>query len=321
MTQTGSETTPVPAAAPGLPRRRWLIAALSALAGALLTSLWSFEFVDSVIGDNVANTLLGYDAKETPISGLLAGTAFAFVTGLAGTFTACNIAVFGAIAPMAHTAGLADGRGHLAPRPGVAASLRPVGWLALGTVAVSAVYGVIGVLLGDRLPQLSEATLASGVPVRLVQASITFGLIGLAFSYLGLAALRLVPDPFHALAPRFPNARLVAIGALVGGFLVGRPFPLFRAMFEYAVETGNPLYGAGVFVLQSLGNITVVVVLFLALVYGTRGRFVAWLTAQPERVATLTAVSFITVGAFTVLYWTLRVPSMFGFGWYPIVHW
>ena len=321
MTRIASDTAISRPHPPDLPRRRWAVVALSILAGALTASLWSFELVDGVIGDNVANTLLGYDAKETPISGLLAGTVFAFVTGLAGTFTACNIAVFGAIAPMTHTAGLADGRAHVAPRPGIAASLRPIYWLTVGMVTVSAVYGAVGVLLGDRLPQLSEATIGPGLPVRLVQSSIVFGVIGLAFCYLGLAALRLVPDPLRALSVRFPHVRPAVIGALIGGFLVGRPFPLFRAMFEYAVETANPLYGAGVFVLQSLGNVTIVVVLFLALVHGTRGRFVTWLTAKPARIATVTAVAFITVGAFTVLYWDLRVPSMFGFGWYPIVHW
>lgn len=120
MPQTGSDTAASSPRSrpPDLPRRRWVVVVLSVLAGALAASLWSFELVDRVIGDNVANTLLGYDAKETPISGLVAGTVFAFVTGLAGAFTACNIAVFGAIAPMTHTTGLADGRGRLSPRPG-----------------------------------------------------------------------------------------------------------------------------------------------------------------------------------------------------------
>ncbi|MGV9535557.1 Trp biosynthesis-associated membrane protein, partial [Streptosporangium sandarakinum] len=32
-------------------------------------ALWSYHFGDSVIGDNVANTLLGHDAKGTAITG------------------------------------------------------------------------------------------------------------------------------------------------------------------------------------------------------------------------------------------------------------
>ncbi|MCT9932346.1 hypothetical protein N5079_19265 [Planotetraspora sp. A-T 1434] len=307
-----------------LPRRRGLIVILSVLAGALVAALWSFTLVDSVIGDNVANTLLGYDAKGTAIGGLIAGTAFAFVSGLAGTFTACNIAVFGAIAPMANARDDRDGRMSTAA-PGGSLSLRstlgPIGWLALGMVAISGAYGAIGAILGERLPQLSTAVGGSGLPPRLIQASIVFGVIGLAFLYLGLAALRVVPDPFAALSLRFPHARLVVIGALIGGFLVGRPFPLFHKLFEYAARTHNPFYGAAVFILQSLGNITVMAVLYVVLVYATRGRFTRWMTAKPARVATITAVAFIVVGAFTFLYWDLRLPARFGYGWFPTAPW
>lgn len=69
------------------------IVVLSALAGVLLALVWSYHFVDAVIGDNVANALLGHDAKATAIAGTAAGLLFAFVSGLAGTFTACNIAM------------------------------------------------------------------------------------------------------------------------------------------------------------------------------------------------------------------------------------
>lgn len=324
-----ARTTPFPASAAraypaDVPRRRGLIVLLSVLAGAAVAALWSFRFVDSVIGDNVANTLLGYDAKETAIGGLVAGTVFAFVSGLAGTFTACNIAVFGAIAPLAQAGKGTPGAGETGTaEDGVSlrTALRPLSRLALGMVAVSAVYGAAGALLGDRLPQLSTAQTASGLPVRLIQAAVVFGLIGLAFAYLGLAALRLVPDPFARLSGRFPHARLVVIGALIGGFLVGRPFPLFHKLFEYAARTHNPFYGAAVFVLQSLGNIAIMAVLFVVLVYATRGRFTRWLSAAPARVATITAVSFLVVGAFTFLYWDVRLPAMFGYGWFPTASW
>jgi hypothetical protein len=302
-----------------LPRRRGLIIAASVLAGAALAALWSFHFVDSVIGDNVANTLLGHDAKQTAIDGLAAGTLFAFVSGLAGTFTACNIAAFGAIAPMTHARG--DGKSTAVSTSGIGATLRPIGWLALGMTAVSALYGAVGALIGQQLPQLSEAPAGSGISPRLVQASIVFGVIGLVFIYLGLAALRVVPDPFTRLSRRFPHLRLIVIGALIGGFLVGRPFPLFRKLFEYAVETHNPFYGAAVFILQSLGNITLVALLFIVLMHGTRGRFARWMTASPARVVTITAVAFITFGAFTFLYWDLRLPARFGYGWFPTAPW
>lgn len=285
-----------------------LIIASSVVAGILLSILWSFEFVDSVIGDNMANALLGHDAKETAIVGAGAGLIFAFVSGLAGTFTACNIAVAASIGPMSQASQARGGPGHGT----VKALLRPVGWLTVGMVAVSAIYGFVGVLLGDRLPQLSTESIGD-MPVRLIQSSVVFGLIGLALTYLGLAALKVLPDIF---ANR-PVARVVTLGALVGGFLIGRPYPLFNKLFHWAADTGNPLYGAGAFVLQSLGNIVIVTVLFALLIVGTRGRFLRWLSASPTRTMVITASLLIGLGVFTAVYWIFRVPSLFGFGWFP----
>ncbi|MEV7969939.1 sulfite exporter TauE/SafE family protein [Sphaerisporangium sp. NPDC088356] len=298
---------------PTVPTRRARLVLLSVVAGAVAASLWSFHFVDSVIGDNVANTLLGHDAKGTAITGAVAGAVFAFVSGLAGTFTACNVAAFGAVVPLV--------RQGESWRSRLRETLRPLSKLAIGMIVVSGVYGAVGALLGERLPQLSTATVGDGLPVRLIQASVVFGIIGLAFIWLGLAALRLLPDPLARLEQRFPNARLVVLGALVGGFLIGRPFPLFHKLFTYAAETHNPLYGAAVFILQSLGNVVVMAVLFALLMLVARGRFARWLTAKPARLATVTAVAFVVAGTFTFLYWDVRLPAMFGYGWYPTASW
>lgn len=288
------------------PPHRGRIVAGSVAAGILLAVLWSFEFVDHVIGDNVANALLGRDAKATAVGGTLAGLVFAFVSGLAGTFTACNIAVAASIGPMSQAsagASVRSGLGHL---------LRPVGWLTVGMVAVSGLYGFIGVLVGDRMPQLSTATVG-GMPVRLWQSMVVFGLIGLAFVALGLASLGVLPDPFA----RRPIARVVTLGALVGGFLIGRPYPLFNKLFHWAVDSGNPLYGAGAFILQSLGNLIIVLALFSLVVVLSRGRLIGWLSARPTLTIAVTAALLIALGTFTVVYWDVRLPAMFGYGWFP----
>lgn len=281
--------------------RRGRVVLFAALAGVLLSVLWSYEFVDSVIGDNVANTLLDRDAKHTAIAGTVAGLVFAFVSGLAGTFTACNIAMAAAIGPMSQ-AGVGTMR----------ALIRPVGWLSVGMIAVSGLYGFVGVLIGDDLPQLSTATI-DGFPVRLIQASVVFGVIGLALIYLGLASLGVVRDVFRD----HPVRRVVVLGALIGGFLIGRPYPLFNKLFHWAVDTGNPLNGAAAFILQSLGNIVVLVVLFALILAVTRGRFLTWFAGNPRRAAVFTGAMLVALGVFTVVYWDLRVPSIFGFGWFP----
>jgi hypothetical protein len=297
------------------PKHRKLIIALSALAGFGLTVIWSAQFVDSTIGDNVANTLLGHDAKATPIAGIAAGIAFAFVSGLAGTFTACNIAAFGSLAPLLGRAGSRRAR--------VAQTLKPLGWLSLGMIVVSAGYGALVGLLGTRMPQFSTASAAPGtLSARSWQSLIVFGLIGLIMTYLGLAALGIVPDPFRPIAARFPHAPMVFMGALIGAFLIGRPFALFRQLFRDAAESGNPLYGAAAFTLQSLGNIVVLAVIFLALALFTGGRFQRWLAARPSRVTALIAVAFIVAGVFTFLYWDVRVLARRGIiPWYPTAPW
>lgn len=281
----------------------------SVAAGILLAVLWSYEFVDSVIGDNVANTLLGHDAKQTALASTATGMVFAFVSGLAGTFTACNIAMAAAVGPMSQVG---------SAQRGSAASLRvlvrPVGLLMLGMVVVSAVYGAVGVLLGDRLPQLSTDTVGT-MPVRIIQASVVFGLIGLALLYLGLATLGVLPDLFA----RRPAARVVVLGALVGGFLIGRPYPLFNKLFHWAVDTGNPLYGAAAFVLQSVGNVILVTVLFALLILVTRGGFLRWLSGSPRRLMLITGCLLIALGVFNIVYWDIRVPAIFGVGWFPVL--
>ncbi|HTJ38374.1 MAG TPA: hypothetical protein VL738_34505 [Dactylosporangium sp.] len=281
-------------------------AAVGAVAGVLLAVLWSAELVDKVIGQHVADALLGHDAGGTAIAGTAGGLLFAFVSGLAGTFTACNIAMAASIGPLSVAGGDAG-------RASARAFLRPVGYLTLGMVAVSATYGFVGVLLGDRLPQLSTAT-AGGMPVRVIQSAVVFGVIGLALAYLGLAMLGVLPDVF---ANR-PAWRVVALGALIGGFLVGRPYPMFNKLFHWAADTGNPLYGAGALVLQSLGNVVIVTALFAILMAGTRGRFLRWLTGDPRRAMAIAGALLIALGVFDVVYWDLRVPARFGYGWFPM---
>jgi hypothetical protein len=287
-------------------RRRTLL--IGFLAGLALAVLWSYRLVDDDIGQNIAKSALGHDARTMPIGGLLSGAVFAFVTGVAGSFTACNIAVFGALGPMVEQQG---GR-----RQNLRTVLRPLGWLVAGMLPVSAVYGAIGAWLGTRIPQLSTDKVGT-MPVRLLQSSVVFGLIGLALVYLGLVELRLVPDPLARIQQRHPNTRLVVLGALVGGFLIGRPFPLFHKLFVYAAEHNNPVYGAAIFVLQSLGNMLIMAALFGLLMAIGRGWLVRWMSARPGRVARVTAVMLLTVGVFTVVYWTIRVPSLFGYGWFP----
>jgi hypothetical protein len=196
-------------------------------------------------------------------------------------------------------------------------ALIPLGWLSLGVLAVSGVYGAIAVRIGPSLPQLSTGTIGDGMPVRLLQASVTFGLIGLAFGYLGLASLGYLRDPFAG----HPRGRMIALGVLIGGFLVGRPYPLFHKLLGYAVDEQKPLYGALTFMLQSIGNILVMGVLALLLVIVMRGTTAGRWLAQPGNAALSAGFAQLLLATFLVVYWDVRLPALFGYGWFPTMPW
>jgi hypothetical protein len=298
------------------PSRRGRIVLLSVLAGLALAVVWSASLVDGVIGRSISDGVLGTEAEEMVITTSLMGAIFAFVTGVAGTFTACNIAVFGAIAPM-----VAQKQSFSRKLLEV---LKPIGWLTLGAVAVAGLYGAIGVYIDGIVPQLSDARIGdpeNGLRVRLIQASVVFGVIGVFLIYRGLIALELAPNPLARLFARHPRADLVIMGGIIGAFLIGRPFGLFRHMYEYAGSTNNPIIGFTTFGLQAVGNIVLVSALFLLLVFGTGGRFQRWLGAKPGRLATLTAVAMIVGGVFFVAYWDIRLPARVGGWWWPTMPW
>jgi len=288
---------------------RWRLVLLSVLGGLILAMVWSPRLVDTVIGGHIADPVVGGDAKTVSITGGAMALLFAFITGVAGSFTACNIAVFGALAPM--SAQSSFGRK-------VTGLLKPIGWLTLGAVVVAGLYGAIGVYIGESIPQLSNATVGDhNLRVRSIQSGVVFTIIGIIMVWHGLAALRLVRSPMSNLFQRRPAAELVFMGGLVGAFLIGRPFGMFRHLYEYAAKTDNPVLGFATFALQSVGNIVVVSLLFVGISLATRGRFQRWLTASPSRLARITAVSFIIAGAFFIAYWGVKLGARAGLLWWP----
>jgi hypothetical protein len=306
-TPTAGPATPSAGPATAHPGRTILI---SGVLGVAIAVLWSAQLVDDDIGQNMANGLLGRNAANADLASTFTGLLFALITGIAGTFTACNVAVFSAIAPMVRDQATLSGRVRLA--------LRPLGWLSAGALVVAGGYGAIGALLGDRIPQLSTRTVGNHFPVRLLQSVGVYGVIGLIMLYLGLAALRVVPDPLGRLSQRWPHAPQLVMGALVGGFLIGRPWGLFHKMFLHAADTHNALYGGAAFVLVTAGNLLLMAVLFLLL---AASRFPQWLRTRTSRISTVSAAAWLIGGSFTFVYWVVRLPAYFGYGWFPTMPW
>lgn len=309
-----TDVKPLPATGEQLrTARRWTLVGWSALAGAVLAVVWSPRLVDGVIAGSIADPVVGGDAADVAITGTVAAAVFAFITGVGGMFTACNIAVFGALAPMSTSTTSSTGAQ-------LKALLRPIAWVAAGAVVVAGLYGAIGVYAGESLPQLSDARVGdpdSGLRVRSIQSAVVFTVLGLAMIWYGLAAVRLVRNPLGGLFQRRPAAELVFIGALVGAFLIGRPFGMFRNLYEYAAATDNPVVGFLTFALQSVGNIVGVAILLVAVTLLTGGRFQRWLQASPGRAARFTAGAFVLFGTFFVFYWGVKLGYRAGLWWWP----
>ncbi|MFD4759237.1 hypothetical protein ACFWOJ_10145 [Streptomyces sp. NPDC058439] len=70
-----------------------------------------------------------------------------------------------------------------------------------------------------------------------------------------------------------------------------------------------------------MGNIVIMAVLFVVLSVAAGSRLQAWM-AKPGRTAALIAVTFIVAGAFTLLYWDVRLLARLEIiPWYPIAPW
>src|SRR5437868_3231867 len=216
---------------------------LSVIAGFFIATIWSFQVADGVLGQTIANTALGTKATDLDIGagGPWLGIAFAFIAGLATTFTACNCVVFSCIAPLAAEKGKRQ-----------QSIWRVMGWMALGIVIITGLYGMAGAIFGHSIPMLSDAKLpiGSGFPVRLAQSALVFSILGIILMAWGASTLGLLPRPLAGIAARRPWFKPFCLGLMIGFFTVGRPFGLFRKAFEYAADTGNPIFSASALALQ-----------------------------------------------------------------------
>lgn len=296
------------------PLSAWLILLLSIVVGFAIAVFWRADIVDKDIGFTVAGTILpGSTAQGWNVANAWTGLVFAIAAGLGTTFTACNCAVFSCIAP------LSSQRGQT--RMGIGRLLLV---MALGVVCVTAVYGIAGAVLSKQLPSLSTAVLPAlqgstrgGIPVRLLQSSAVFVSLGVLLLYWGLVTLQMVVNPVKRFVERRPWLVPLSLGVLVGFFTVGRPYPLFRTLFQYSAHTGNPFLAGVLVALQGLCNIALMAVLFWLLTWGTRGRFERWMAANPARAKVFTALSVIGAGTFLIAYWGVRLYANYGLGWFP----
>jgi hypothetical protein len=93
------------------------------------------------------------------------------------------------------------------------------------------------------------------------------------------------------------------MGAMVGAFAIGRPYPVFREFLLYTAQSQNPVYGSAVMALQGVSQILVMMTVFLLVVLLGRRSLAQRLAERPRQYATLSSFALIAGGAYFLSYW------------------
>ncbi|GIQ69357.1 hypothetical protein DUZ99_17175 [Xylanibacillus composti] len=296
-------------------QRRLIWALVSVAAGILIAGFWNYHLVDGFGRNIVSGKTIGDSAElaqSFSMNGYGFGMLFAAVAGLAATFTACNCVVFSMIPSLTCSNGQSP----------VKTALRSLLVFSAAVLLISAVYGFIVGLLGKAyVEQLNVRE------VRLLQAQITFSLLGIAMLVWAALSFGFLNRMVRRLPERLvlffssTSAKAGILGVFVGLFSVGRPFPVFRDFLTYAVASNNPLYTAFVMCLQGLGQIAVMVVLMVLLAYLFRRKIISWMETRPHQPQLVSAIALAAGGAYFLYYWGIgRLFDIgswgFKLGWY-----
>ena len=266
---------------------------------------------DFIAGNTIGDT--GELAGSYGSKGGGFGFLFAAIAGLAATFTACNCVVFAMIPGLACST---DGSG------GRATAWKALGAFTAGVLVITGIYGmIIGFLGPDGVESLNSR------PVRLAQAQVVFTVLGSIMLIWGVIEMdflsRLKEKVPAAVNELFSHTLVKAslLGILVGLFAVGRPFPVFREFLAYAASSQNPVYGAGVMMVQGIGQIAVMVILFLLIVWLGRKKIDDIAARKPYKFRLISGLALIAGGTYFIYYWGLAFLldiGRWGFklGWY-----
>ncbi len=297
-------------------RKRLLWATGVMLLGVLIAGFWNYHLVDGFGKNIVAGNTIGDTSSLAGTyneNGGGFGFIFAAIAGLAATFTACNCVAFAMIPGLACSADKENTRQSAISA--IIAFVTPV-------VLVGAAYGIfVGFLGPDGVSAINER------PVRIAQAQTVFSMIGvimILWGFIELGFFKKITQKFSPVTKEFfssPTTKVALMGFLVGLFAVGRPFPVFREFLTYAATAQSPTYGAIVMAIHGLGQITVLLLLFFALVYFAGDKMMRWSTEKPHKPRMLTALALLGGGAYFVFYWGIAFVydiGRWGFklGWY-----
>jgi hypothetical protein len=271
----------------------------------LIAGFWNRGIADGFGRDIIAGGTIGStgdlaDQYDTRGGGF--GIIFAAIAGLAATFTACNCVIFAMMPGMACSTG--SGPTSI--------------WKTLGafTAPVVLITGIYGLYIGFLGPVGIEHV--NAVEVRYAQSFAVFTALGFAMLFWGILEMGFLDRIKNGVSQttrdffNMINVKAVLLGAMVGMFTVGRPYPLFRDFLVYAASAKNPLYGSGVMMIQGLGQIAIMVLLLLMVVWLAGHRISALAASKPYKFQMISGLALIAGGTYFLFYWGLG--RQFGWG-------
>lgn len=296
--------------------RRLVYTVLAVAAAVVLAGFWNYHLVDGFGKEVIAGNTIGDPsdlADDYSSRGSGFGFLFAAVAGLAATFTACNCVVFAMIPNLACP---------VDQKSGASSAWKAFLLFVTGVMVITGFYGIfVGFLGPEGVKVMNERAL------RLAQAQAVFTLLGSVMLVWGLFEMRLLDgikkqlsDTTRAFLGRTTTKALL-LGILVGFFAVGRPFPVFREFLVYAASANSPLYGAGVMMIQGLGQIAVMALLFGLVIWLGGEKIGSLAQSKPHKFQMISSIALITGGTYFIYYWGLAFIfdiGQWGFklGWY-----
>lgn len=280
--------------------RRLLYVLGMVIVAILIAGFWHRGLVDGFGRDVVAGSTIGNTgelAGQYESHGGGFGLVFAAIAGLAATFTACNCVIFAMLPGLACST--EQNAGHRSAWQALAMFTLPV-------LLIAAVYGLyVGFLGPVGIEYINQ------IEVRHAQSFAVFTALGfamLAWGCLELGFLDSVKNRVSQLTRDFfsqVTVKAVLLGTMVGMFTVGRPYPLFRDFLVYAATTKNPAYGALVMMIQGLGQIAIMVLLFVLLVKTAGRKLGAIAINKPYKFQLISGMALTAGGIYFLYYWGL----------------
>jgi hypothetical protein len=287
---------------------------LTIIIAVLIAGFWNRGLSDGfgrelVAAGTIGNTteLAGqYDARGGGF-----GFIFAAIAGLAATFTACNCVIFAMMPGMA----CSTGSGQTSIWKALAAFTAPV-------MFITAIYGLYVGFLGPV-----GIEFVNQVEVRHAQSFAVFTALGLLMFFWGMLEMGFLDSVKSSVTQTTRDffssitVKATILGSMVGMFTVGRPYPLFRDFMVYAASAKNPAYGAGVMMIQGLGQIAIMVFLLLLVVWLAGHRISLIAMNKPYKFQMISGLALIAGGTYFLFYWGLGREFNFGrwgykLGWY-----